>query len=134
MKPETQEWINKADGDRKVARREIQTADPVWNVVCFLAQQCAEKYLKGFLEEPNIAFQKTHDLLVLLNSSRELLSELESLRPELAHLSIFGIATRYPGTQADEQAAESAIQTSEIVRTVVRTELGLQMSSDRIQP
>lgn len=125
MKPETQEWIDKAEGDRKVARREIQTADPVWNVVCFLAQQCAEKYLKGFLEEHNIAFQKTHDLLVLLNSGGELLSELESTRPQLAHLSTFGIATRYPGTQADEEAAEDAIQTTEAVRTVVRTKLGI---------
>ncbi len=125
MKPETQEWIDKGEGDRKVARREIQTADPVWNVVCFLAQQCAEKYLKGFLEEHNIVFQKTHDLLVLLNSSRGLLSELDSLKPQLAHLSIFGIATRYPGTQADEEAAEDAMQTTEVVRTVVRTKLGL---------
>lgn len=125
MKPETQEWIEKAEGDRKVARREIQTDDPVWNVVCFLAQQCAEKYLKGFLEEHNIAFQKTHDLLVLLNSGGILLSELDSLKSELAHLSTFGIATRYPGTQADQQAAASAIQITEAVRTVLRTKLGL---------
>lgn len=125
MKPETQEWIDKAEGDRKVARREIQTADPVWNVVCFLAQQCAEKYLKGFLEEYNIVFQKTHDLLVLLNLSAGSLSELDSLRPQLAHLSTFGIATRYPGTQADEEAAKDAIQITEVVRTVVRTKLGL---------
>lgn len=125
MKSETREWIDKAEGDRKVARREIQTTDSVWNVVCFLAQQCAEKYLKGFLEEHNIAFQKTHDLLFLLNSSGELLSELDSLRPQLAHLSTFGIATRYPGTQADEEAAEDAIQITEVVRTVVRAKLGL---------
>ena len=125
MKLETQEWIDKAEGDRKVARREIQAADPVWNVVCFLAQQCAEKYLKGLLEEHNVAFQKTHDLLVLLNLSGETLSELDSLKPQLAHLSTFGIATRYPGTQADEQAAESAIETTEAVRTVIRTKLGL---------
>lgn len=125
MKSETREWIDKAEGDRKVARREIQTTDSVWNVVCFLAQQCAEKYLKGFLEEHNIAFQKTHDLLFLLNSSGGLLSELDSLRPQLAHLSTFGIATRYPGTQADEEAAEDAIQITEVVRTVVRAKLGL---------
>ncbi len=125
MKPETQEGIEKAEGDRKVARREIQTVHPVWNVVCFLAQQCAEKYLKGFLEEHSIAFQKTHDLLVLLNLSGGPISELDSLRLQLAHLSTFGIATRYPGTQADKQAAENAIQTTETVRTVVRTKLGL---------
>ena len=125
MKPETQEWIDKAEDDRKVAQREIQTADPVWNVVCFLAQQCAEKYFKGFLEEHNIAFQKTRDLLVLLQASGGLLPDLDSLRLQLAHLGTFGIATRYPGTQADEAAAEDAIQTTEVVQTVVRTNLGL---------
>ena len=101
MKPEAQEWIDKAEGDRKVARREIQTADPVLNVVCFLAQQCAEKYLRGFLEEHNIAFHKTHDLLLLLQASRGLLSDLDSLRPQLAHLGTFGIATRYPGLMVE---------------------------------
>ena len=45
MKPETMEWIDKAEGDWKVAQREMRAADPVWNVVSFLAQQCAEKYL-----------------------------------------------------------------------------------------
>lgn len=44
MKPETVEWINKAEGDWAVAQREMQAPDPVWNVICFLAQQCAEKY------------------------------------------------------------------------------------------
>ena len=29
MKLETQEWIDKAEGDWKVARREIQATDPV---------------------------------------------------------------------------------------------------------
>lgn len=58
MKPETTEWIDKAEGDWSVAQREMRTANPVWNVVSFLAQQCAEKYLKAFLEEHNIAFGK----------------------------------------------------------------------------
>src|SRR5579884_3145148 len=53
MKPETLEWVEKAEGDLKVARREMEAGDPVWNVVCFLAQQCGEKYLKAFLEELN---------------------------------------------------------------------------------
>ncbi|MBI4641520.1 MAG: HEPN domain-containing protein [Candidatus Tectomicrobia bacterium] len=43
MKPEIVEWIERAEGDWKVAQREMQTADPIWNVVCFLVQQCSEK-------------------------------------------------------------------------------------------
>lgn len=34
MKPETLEWIGKAEDDRKVAQREMQSVDPVWSVVC----------------------------------------------------------------------------------------------------
>ncbi len=125
MKPETAEWIDKAEGDWKVAQREMQTADPVWDVVCFLAQQCAEKYLKAFLEEHNVVFQKTHDLVVLLNLSGEWLPELDSQRRQLARLSTFGIAARYPGAQADQQAAEDAIRTAEKVRAAARARMGL---------
>jgi len=125
MKPETVEWVDKAEGDWRVVQREMTAADPVWNVVCFLAQQCAEKYLKAFLEENNTAFGKTHDLVVLLNSTAGHLPELDSLRGQLAHLTTFGIATRYPGAQADRKAAENALTTGERVRTVVRAKLGL---------
>lgn len=125
MKPETMEWIDKAEGDWKVAQREMRAADPVWNVASFLAQQCAEKYLKAFLEEHNITFGKTHDLVVLLNSSGGLLPELNSQRQSLAHLSTFGIATRYPGAQADRRATEDSMKTAENVRTVVRAKLQL---------
>jgi HEPN domain-containing protein len=126
MKPETAERIDKAEGDWKAAQREMRAPDPVWNVVCFLAEQCAERYLKGFLEEHNIAFQKIHDLVVLLNASPGFLPALEPLKPQLAHLSTFGIAARYPGVQADRHAAESAMRTGEEVRTAVRLSLGLQ--------
>jgi HEPN domain-containing protein len=125
MKPETQEWIEKAEGDFKVARREIQTADPVYEAVCFHAQQCAEKYLKALLEEQILVFRKTHDLVELIDLSGGQLPELDPLRTKLAHLSMFGIATRYPGVQADQHAADEALKTAEETRTVVRTKLGL---------
>ena len=125
MKPETQEWIEKAEGDVKVARRESQTADPVYDAVCFHAQQCAEKYLKALLEEQIIVFRKTHDLVELIDLSGGQLPELDPLRTKLAHLSMFGIATRYPGVQADQHAADAALKTAAETRTVVRTKFGL---------
>lgn len=125
MKRATSEWVKKAEGDWRVAEREIQEANPVWDAVCFHAQQCAEKYLKAFLEEHNVAFRKSHDLVGLLASGGGLLPELGPLKPQLAHLSTFGIATRYPGAQADRRAAEDAMATAEEVRTVVRAKLGL---------
>jgi len=68
MKPITQEWVNKAEGDFATAQRELQVQQMAnYDAVCFHAQQCIEKYLKACLQEENIAFTKIHDLSVLLN-------------------------------------------------------------------
>jgi HEPN domain-containing protein len=50
-----------------MAQRERQAPDPVWDGICFHAQQCAEKYLKALLEGQIIVFRKTHDLVELLD-------------------------------------------------------------------
>lgn len=76
MKRRTREWIEKAEGDRAVALREMQAAEPVFDVVSFHAQQCAEKYLKAFLEERCIPFEKTHDLALLLDLAGADLAQL----------------------------------------------------------
>ncbi len=42
------EWIEKAEGDYRVALRESQVTDePSWDAVCFHAQQSIEKYDPG---------------------------------------------------------------------------------------
>jgi HEPN domain-containing protein len=125
MKLETQEWIEKAEGDLKVARREAQTVDPVYEAVCFHAQQCAEKYMKAILEEHNVVFPRIHDLIALMSLRQGMFPELDVLKPRLARLSVFGIAARYPGVRADQKAATEALQTAEEVRTVMREKLGL---------
>lgn len=34
MKQRTKEWIEKAEGDWKIAQREMKATDPVWDGVC----------------------------------------------------------------------------------------------------
>ena len=68
MNPLTMEWINKAEGDYVTAGRESRVRNnPNYDIVCFLSQQMAEKYLKAFLQEHGIAFPRTHNLITLLN-------------------------------------------------------------------
>ncbi len=68
MKAATREWVAKAEEDFlaavDLARRGKR---PLWNVVCFHTQQCAEKYLKARLEEGGLSVPKSHDLDDLLN-------------------------------------------------------------------
>ncbi|MGI4789164.1 MAG: HEPN domain-containing protein [Janthinobacterium lividum] len=52
MKLITQEWIEKAEEDWDVALLALGASQSrVYNAICFHAQQCAEKYLKGQLQE-----------------------------------------------------------------------------------
>src|SRR5713101_3178626 len=128
MKQATAEWVEMAEGDWKVSQREMQAAHPVWNVVCFLAQQSAEKYLKALLEEHNVAFQKTHDPVVLLDLIRAKVPELEALRSQLAYLSPFAITARYPGAHTDKQVAEKTSEIANQVCILARAKMGLPQS------
>ena len=65
MRPITQEWVTKAEGDADVAAALWQMADPVYDAICFHAQQCVEKYCKAWLVERGINFPRTHDLEAL---------------------------------------------------------------------
>lgn len=97
----------------------------MWDGVCFHAQQCAEKYLKAVLEEQEIEVPKIHDLVVLLDRTGEWGQNLGQARSALARLSTFGVATRYPGMDADKEAAREALETAEEVRNAVRRTLDL---------
>ena len=53
-----------------------------------------------------------------------LVRELGLSRSELARLSTFGVATRYPGMDADPEASREAMDTAASVRRAVREGLG----------
>ena len=81
MTPITAEWVDKAEGDLRTAKREILVTDaPNYDAVCFHAQQCAEKYLKAWLVDAAISFPRTHDLGALLNLLVPVETGWESLR------------------------------------------------------
>ena len=43
------DWFEKADQDLELARRALGPGKPLPGMACYHAQQCAEKYLKGYL-------------------------------------------------------------------------------------
>ena len=60
MKRATAEWVRKAEDDYLIALQSSQSGIPLHDGVCFHCQQCAEKYLKGLLEEVSVSVPKTH--------------------------------------------------------------------------
>ena len=128
MNPLTLEWIEKAEGDYTVAMENQQGENPVNHVLCFLAQQCVEKYLKAWLQEMNIPIIRTHNLTELLDLISPTIPEWRVWKAELSKLSNFAVDTRYPAQTPSMNDVERSMQTCEKVRKAVRTELNLPMS------
>jgi len=121
MNPIVDEWIKKAEGDWTSAYREYRARKkPNYDAACFHAQQCAEKYLKAFLQHNEKPFPKTHNLIELLELALPLDSNLELLRDLLVMLNRFAISFRYPGEEANKPQAKKALEALTIVRQSIR--------------
>ncbi len=126
MKPVVLEWVEKAEADFRSAKREIRVrSHPNCDLVCFLSQQCAEKYLKGLLTEAGIEFSKIHDLEELLDSLLPVAPHLEKFRAALASLTDHAVGSRYPGDSATRDVARTAFANCQSVRRAIRKILGL---------
>lgn len=58
-------WLAKAAHDYLAIQNNVNAADVPWDVVCFHAQQCAEKILKAYLVLDERTPERTHDLRLL---------------------------------------------------------------------
>jgi len=126
MNPLTTEWVGKAEGDYASAGREYRVRhNPNNDLVCFLAQQMAEKYLKGFLQEHGLPFRKTHDLIELLNLCLSIDPMIDLQRPNLDILNDYSVRYYYPGEWANKAQARQAFQAATDVRMFMRGRLGL---------
>ncbi len=122
----THEWVKKAEDDLTIAGREFRARkNPVYDGVCFHSQQCAEKYLKAYLNEQGIEAPRIHNLLDLLKLCKEFDSSLEILQPDLRVLERFSVGVRYPGMSADKEEARAAFHAAQVVRHVIRQKLKL---------
>ncbi|MDZ4858146.1 MAG: HEPN domain-containing protein [Candidatus Hydrogenedentes bacterium] len=105
----------------KCARENLQTTTPS----AFTPQQCAEKYLKGTLQENEIPFAKIHDLVVLLDAVVHVAPLLEPFRSSLAMITDYAVTFRYPGETSTKEMAHDAIKACTAFRASARVYLGL---------
>ena len=116
MSETAKHWLVFAQQDLRMA--ELALSEGIYNQTCFHAQQCAEKAIKGCLEQLGIAPPRSHLMADLL--SRLPIDLLNALENALLALDRFYIPTRYPdalpGTLADGlpgvRDAQEAISTA----------------------
>ena len=91
---QAQRWLDRAKQDSRAARNQMTTDPPELAWACFIAQQTAEKSLKGALVLEGIDPPRTHDL----NELRDLLPdgwEVPGSSGDLEQLSKWAEQSRY---------------------------------------
>lgn len=126
MTPIVEEWIEKAEKDFGSAVKLMRARkDPNYDLICFLTQQCVEKYLKALYEYHRIPFSKIHYLPHLLGPLTDRYPQLEVWRPQMEVLSLYSVIFRYPGESASKTRAVEALGWCKDLRRVMRGFLGL---------
>ncbi len=122
------QWLIYGDEDLRLAvyAMTLQADEPPYRLIAYHAQQCAEKYLKGFLVYCGVDFPYTHNISILLelcSGQADWFAELQ----DAEQLTLYSVTTRYPGEddEVTEDEAKSAVEIARGVRCRVRTELRL---------
>jgi HEPN domain-containing protein len=111
------EWVDRAENDYDAAELTLRGREaPIIDAVCFHSQQCAEKYLKAYLQEHFVRFERHHELIPLLELCLAIDREFETLRESLQSLEQYAVLIRYPGLTVPAKMAERAFETATRVR------------------
>lgn len=116
-----EEWVTKAEEDYWAVRYLYQKSKGrLASVICFHAQQCAEKYLKALLTKYDIEPPKIHSLEALLDILISKIPEIEECRELLTNLSPYSVEYRYPGMIATTEDLEHCVEIIQRLRREFR--------------
>jgi HEPN domain-containing protein len=114
----TREWIEKADHDLGSAKVIYLHLPDYFDTIAFHCQQAAEKYIKAVLFFNRIEFQRSHDLIYLLELLSRNIEINENWYKIAVSLNSFSVQIRYPNTiiKLSKEEIESSIQIAEDFR------------------
>jgi len=111
-------WIRKAESDLINATNSINIKPkPPLDTVCFHAQQCAEKYLKAYLVQYEINFEKTHNLGELVLLAAKVDEDFQEIIDISEKLTDYAVDIRYPFL-LEEPTKEEARETIEMAEKI----------------
>ncbi|MGH2559903.1 MAG: HEPN domain-containing protein [Thermomicrobiales bacterium] len=125
MRQVTRRRIEQAEGDLLMAQQSLASGNPVYDGICFHAQQCVEKYLKAVLEEQGTRYPYSHNLPDLAALTGGTVPDLYGFGDDLIWLTTHAVETRYSDASVTAEDAERAMQIALAARRVLRVALGL---------
>lgn len=117
------EWLRLARGDLALARAEVPDVPP--ELLCFHAQQAAEKAIKAVLLAEGIPFPRIHNLHRLLDLLEEQALPVPAEVREAGALTLYAVLTRYP-------FPEEPVSPEELGRALLRADAVVRWSQQRI--
>ncbi|MBW8050431.1 MAG: HEPN domain-containing protein [Cytophagales bacterium] len=122
------EWFFIANSDLESAIFLKNMHPAPLEIICFHCQQCAEKYLKGYLVHNEIKIKKTHDLIRINQKCNNINIDFKKIQKECIRLTKYGADIRYPThldiTMPDmELAIKDATKIKEFVLKKIKTKI-----------
>jgi len=119
------EWFTLAIRDLKSAKALIQLRANHKVAAAFLAQQCVEKSIKGYLVTQDIRAPKTHDIESLAKLVAPVDQELSKRLLKAKKLTDYAVALRYPDAQKKPLTKVKAVAAVKLAHQVYDELLGL---------
>ena len=115
-----QEWQRLAEQDLNSAGYLLSMRPVPLEIVCYLCQQSAEKYLKGYLVLYGINPPKIHDLNELRKLCSGLSDTFKDIADQCSDLTAYGVQPRYPmELMLEEQDMRQALNSAKAIRDFV---------------
>jgi HEPN domain-containing protein len=109
------DWLRYARSDLELTGV-IRPDEVLFEVLCFRAQQAAEKALKAVLIAKGIPPPKTHNIRILLDLLSQVIVTTREIE-DSAGLTDYAVTSRYPGDfePVDEEEYKEALRLAETV-------------------
>ena len=116
-----QQWLDKGNEELKSAEYLSTMRHPTPDeTICYLCQQSAEKYLKGFMFSKDIEPEKTHDLKDLLKICEKYDENFSALSQNAYILTRYPVLPRYPNElNITNEDMKSAIANAKVIQEFV---------------
>ena len=117
------EWVLKAEHDFETAKLTLKHKPALTDIICFHSQQTVEKYLKAYCIHLEISFERSHDLIYLLDIIRQKTGKMSDPFYEMCEeLNAYAVEVRYPDdwNQPAKEDAASALKAAWTLRKDLR--------------
>jgi HEPN domain-containing protein len=122
------DWIDRADHDLGSAKLIYLHLPDYFDTVAFHCQQATEKYLKSVLAYYVIEFQRSHNLVYLLDSLAQRIEIAEDIYDKAILLNGFSVQIRYPDNviYLTKEELETSISISQGFRDFAIKTIGIK--------